>query len=40
MSFLDPYDKNRRVSLIGWLRLGAWLLIALAGVLFWTLVRD
>lgn len=38
MSFLDPYESNRRVSLIGWLRLGFWtLVLGAAALLVWWL---
>ena len=39
MSFLDPYEGNRRISLIGWMRLGVWSLILVAvGLLIWAFV--
>jgi len=38
MSFLDPYESNRRLSLIGWLRLGIWsLILGVVGLLVWWL---
>jgi len=38
MSFLDPYEKNRRVSLIGWLRIGVWsVILGVAGLVTWWL---
>jgi len=40
VSFLDPYEKNRRVSLLTWLRLAFWLGIAGLGVLLWWLVTG
>ncbi|MFT7463691.1 MAG: hypothetical protein ACI9EF_002038 [Pseudohongiellaceae bacterium] len=38
MSFLDPYERNRKISLIVWLRLGAWLIILSLGALAWWLL--
>jgi hypothetical protein len=35
MSFLDPYEKNRRISLLTAMRLLVWGLILLAGWGVW-----
>lgn len=35
MSFLDPYSKNRRISLLTWARLVVWSLILGVGWLLW-----
>jgi cytoskeletal protein RodZ len=40
MSFLDPYEKNRRISLITWLRLLVWLAILAVIALVWWLVAG
>ena len=38
MSFLDPYEKNRRISLITGLRLLVWgILLGLGGLIWWLL---
>jgi len=38
VSFLDPYDRNRRISLLGWMRLAFWaVLLAIAALLWWWL---
>jgi hypothetical protein len=38
MSFLDPYERNRRISLLTWMRLAAWgLILSVAGLLWWWL---
>ena len=38
MSFLDPYEKNRRISLITGLRLLVWGVLLALGALVWWLV--
>lgn len=40
MSFLDPYEKNRRISLFVWLRLLVWLIIAGVAALLWWLLAG
>lgn len=40
MSFLDPYERNRRISLITWLRLGFWTLVLGVGALLWWWLGD
>ena len=36
VSFLDPYEKNRRVSLITWLRILVWaILLGIAWLVWW-----
>jgi hypothetical protein len=35
MSFLDPYDKNRRISLLSMMRILTWGLILGVGWLLW-----
>lgn len=40
MSFLDPYESNRRISLITWLRLLVWAIILGLGALSWWLLAD
>jgi cytoskeletal protein RodZ len=40
MSFLDPYEKNRRISLITWLRLLIWLFILGVAALGWWLIAG
>lgn len=35
MSFLDPYERNRRLSLLAWLRVLFWALVAGLAALTW-----
>ncbi len=41
MSFLDPYEKNRRVSLLTLMRLAVWAaLLGVGWLLWWWLGPD
>jgi len=40
MSFLDPYEKNRAISLFTALRIAVWaLLLGLAALVWWLLAE-